>query len=156
MKAIEFNTIDTTWFEIEENTKKVCIENNVGFYNYLGSFVRFKLFNYVKNKALINTVKTLDFTDHIGTRAILNKQVFSTKERELESATEAFEISQKELFAWLNKTKDPYFFILNPVYQYGAGISYESWIDKRNGYIKVDHTGMQNLDIAIDYSNYKL
>ena len=155
MKAIEFNKIEPTWFKIEENTKKKCIENSVEYYNYLGSFIRFQLFNYIKNKALIEIIKHLDFSDTIGTRAILNKRHFSSKERELELAKNDFYKNKKQVFDWLDKTKDPYFFILNPVFEYGAGISYESWVDKRFGYIKVAHTGIQNLDIAIDYFKYK-
>ncbi len=156
MKSIEFNKIESTWFKIEENTKKMCLENDVEFYNYLGSFIRYQLFNYIKNKALIETIKTLDFSDKIGTRAILNKSHFSTKEIELELAKNNFYKNQKQLFDWLDKTQDAYFFILNPVFEYGAGISYESWVNKRYGYVKVAHTGTQNLDIAIDYAKYKL
>ena len=155
MKAEEFNKIDPTWFKIEENTKKKCIENSVEYYNYLGSFIRFKLFNYIKSKALIETIKHIDFSDTIRTRAILNKRHFLSKERELELSKNDFYKNQKQLFDWLNKTKDPYFFILNPVFQYGSGISYESWVDKRFGYVKVDYTGINNLDIAIDYFKYK-
>lgn len=156
MKAIEFNKIEPTWFKIEENTKKMCLKNDVEFYNYLGSFIKFQLFNYIKNKALIKTIKTLDFTDTIGTRAILNKRHFSSKEREIELAENDFNKNKKQLFDWLDKTTDPYFFILNPVFEYGAGISYDSWVSKRCGYIKVAHTGIQNLDIAINYTKYKL
>ncbi|MFV9552060.1 hypothetical protein [Algibacter sp. PT7-4] len=155
MKAIEFNKIEPTWFDIEENTKKECLKNNVELYDYLGSFVRFKLFNYIKNKALIETIKNLDFSDKIGTRAILNKKHFSSKERELEIAVSSFNKNKKEVFEWLDETNNPYFFILNPVFEYGAGIDYESWVNKRYGYVKVSHTGIQNLDIAIDYFKYK-
>ncbi|WP_336065534.1 hypothetical protein [Mesoflavibacter sp. CH_XMU1404-2] len=155
MKTIEFDKIEPTWFNIEENTKKECLKNNIEFYDYLGNFVKFKLFNYIKTKALIETIKTLDFNDEIGTRAILNKRHFSNKNRELELAISDFNKKKIEVFEWLDKTKNPYFFILNPVYQYGAGIDYKSWINERYGYIKVAHTGIQNLDIAIDYLKYK-
>ena len=155
MKAIEFNKKEPTWFNIEENTKKMCLKNDVEYYNYLGSFIKFQLFNYIKNKALIETIKSLDFSDTIGTRAILNKIHFSSKARELELAKKDFYKKQKQVFEWLDKTKDAYFFILNPVFEYGAGIGYASWVDKRHGYIKVAHTGIQNLDIAIDYQKYK-
>ena len=115
MKAIEFNKIEPTWFKIEENTKKKCIENSVEYYNYLGCFIRYQLFNYIKKKALIETIKHLDFSDIIGIRAILNKRHFSSKERELELAKNDFYKNQKQVFDWLDtKTKDPYFFILNP------------------------------------------
>ena len=154
MKAIEFNEIEPTWFDIEQSTKQKCIENDVEFCNYLGSFVRFQLFDYIRNKALIETVKSINFNDTIGTRAILNKRNFSTKEKELKLVRYDFNQSQKKLFDWLDKTKDPYFFILNPVFEYGAGIDYGGSISERHGYVKVNHTGVQNLNIAVDYFKY--
>ena len=156
MKAIDFNKLDTTWFNIEENTKKKCVENDVIFLNYLGTFVKWDLFWYEKSKKLINTIKKLDFIDTISTRAILNKRHFLSKEEELEIAYIDFYEKQKKVFDWLDKTKDPYFFILNSVFEYGAGISYESLVDKRHGYIKISHTGIKNLYIAIDYTKYRL
>ena len=151
MKAIEFNKKEPTWFDIEENTKKMCLDNDIKFSNYRGIFVKNMLFNYRKTKTLIQTIINCDFNDRIGTRAILNKSNFSNKERELELAKDDFYKNQKALFDWLDKTKEPYFFILNPVFEYGAGNDYESWVHKRYGYIKIAHTGIQNLDIVIDY-----
>jgi hypothetical protein len=155
MKYTEFNEIEATWFNIEENTKKKCIKNNIDYWDYTGSFIRFKLLNYIKNKAIIKNIKHLDFNDEIGTRAALNKRYFSDKNKELELAVNNFNESKIELFNWLDKTKDPYFFILNPVYEYGSGISYKNYVNKRFGYIKVAHTGLENLDIAIEYLKYK-
>jgi hypothetical protein len=151
MKAIEFNKIESTYFNIEESTKNKCVQNDIEYWDYLGSFIRFKLFNYIKNKALIETIKSIDFNDEIGTRAILNKRYFSDKTKEIELAINNFNHSKTELFNWLDETKEPYFFILNPIYEYGAGISYNKF-----GYIKVAHTGLQNLDIAVDYLKYKI
>ena len=49
----------------------------------------------------------------------------------------------------------PYFFILNPIYKFGAGIDYNSHIKKGYGYIKETCTGINNIDIACDYALYK-
>jgi len=155
MTATEFNKIDNTYFLIEEKTKKVCEENNIDFYNYLGVF-KTLLINYIKNKNHIEVVKKLDFNDKISTRAILNKAVFSSKENEISLAVETFELSKQKMFSWLDKTKTPYFFILNPIFNYGAGIDYNSYFSKRFGYKKEKSTGIQNVDIASDYAIYTL
>lgn len=154
MKAIEYNKIDNTYFLIEEKTKKVCSENNTDFYNYLGVF-KTLLINYVKNKNHIEVVKNCDFNNAIQTRAILNKAFFLSKENEINLAIETFEKSKEQIFKWLDKTKEPYFFILNPIFNYGAGIDYNSYFSKSYGYIKEPLTGLQNLDIAYDYAIYK-
>jgi hypothetical protein len=155
MTANEFNKIDNTYFLIEEETKKICEENNIDFYNYLSVF-KTLLINYIKNKCHIEVVKKCDFNDEISTRAILNKANFSSKENEIIIATEIFEISKQKMFSWLDKTKTPYFFILNPIFNYGSGIDYNSFFSKRYGYKKEKLTGIQNLNIASDYAIYTL
>jgi hypothetical protein len=155
MTATEFNKKDNTYFLIEENTKKVCKENDIDFYNYLGVF-KTLLINYIKNKNYIEVVKNCDFNDKISTRAILNKAAFSSKENEISLAVKTFELSKRKMFSWLDKTKTPYFFILNPIFNYGAGIDYNSYFSKRYGYKKEKLTGIQNLDIACDYAIYTL
>ena len=155
MTASEFNKIDNTYFVIEEKTKRVCEENEIYFYNYLGVFLTL-LFNYIKDKNNIKVVKKCDFNDKIKTRAILNKASFSSKENEIILAFKSFELSKQKMFHWLDQTKTPYFFILNPVYLYGAGIIYGSYFSKRYGYKKEIITGTQNLDIAYDYAFYVL
>ena len=155
MTATEFNKIDNTYFLIEEKTKKVCQENNIDFYDYLGVF-KTLLINYIKNKNHIEVVKNCDFNDKISTRAILNKANFLSKEYEISLAIEIFEISKQKMFSWLDKTKNPYFFILNPIFKYGAGIDYNSYFSKRYDYKKEKLTGIQNLDIACDYAIYTL
>ena len=72
------------------------------------------------------------------------------------SAVETFELSKQKMFSWLDKTKTPYFFILNPIFNYGAGIDYNSYFSKRFGYKKEKSTGIQNVDIASDYAIYTL
>jgi hypothetical protein len=155
MTANEFNKIDKTYFLIEEKTKEVCEKNNIDFYDYLGGFQN-KLNNYFKNYNQIEVIKNLDFSDKISTRAILNRAFFSTKENELAAAYLFLEQSKVKLFNWLDKVEDPYFFILNPVFKYGAGIGYNSYFSKRYGYKKINHTGIQNLELASDYAIYKL
>ena len=155
MTATEFNKIDNTYFLIEEKTKKVCEENNIDFYDYLGVF-KTLLINYIKNKNHIEVVKKCDFNDIISTRAILNKANFSSKDNEISLAIKKFELSKQKMFSWLDKTKTPYFFILNPIFNYGAGIDYNSYFSKRFGYKKEKSTGIQNVDIASDYAIYTL
>ena len=155
MTAFEFNKIDNTYFIIEEKTKKVCKENGIDFYDYLGVF-KTKLNKYIKNKNGINVVENCDFNDKISTRAILNKANFSSKENEIKDLVKKTEKSKIELFNWLDKTKDPYFFILNPIYYYGAGLAYESYFSKKYGYKKDNNTGLKNLEIAFEYSLYKI
>ena len=156
MKSSEYDKIDPTFLNAEIFAKKKCVDNGVDYYNYLGVFVRFTLFNYIKQKKLIKTIETLDFSNKISVRAILNKRDISAKEVELEEAENIFINKQKELFEWLNKTKEPYFFILNPIFHYGAGLSYGNYLSKIYGYSQVDYTGIQNLHIALDYCKYKI
>ena len=150
MNSNKFDEIDNTYFLIEEKTKKVCEENNN---DYLG-FFKTLLINYIKNKNHIEVVKKCGFNDIISTRAILNKANFSSKENEISLAIKAFELSKSKMFNWLDETKTPFFFILNPIFDYGAGIDYNSYFSKRFGYKKVKFTGTQNIDIATDYANY--
>lgn len=156
MTANEFNKIEPTWLDIEKNTKQECINNNVEFYNYTGWFVRYGLFNYRKFKSLIETIEKLDFSDSTKTKAVLNKAHYDSKNEEIKKSIKQFEAVKNKLFEWLDKTNNPYFFILNPVYEYGLGISYRSWVNNNQGYKKVWWTGVQNRHIAIDYANYKL
>lgn len=155
MTVNEYNKVDNTCFLIEQQSKKLCKENNIDFYNYLGFFMPL-LINYIDYKNKIQIVKNCDFENKILTKAILNKANFALKENELELAIQNFNFAKNKLYAWLDKTKTPYFFILNPIYKYGAGIDYNSYFIKRFGYVKYKHTGTQNLDIAFDYAIYKL
>lgn len=150
MTAKEFNKIDSTYFLIEEKSKQMCKENNVDYFDYIGSFKRM-LTQYVIKKKQIEIINKCDFNDFVSTRAILNKANFARKEQETNYAIQEFNRVKKELFSWLDKTKVPYFFILNPMYKYGAGIDYNNF-----GYKKETSTGLNNTDIAYDYAIYKL
>lgn len=155
MVATDYNKIDNTYFLIQKKAKEVCNQNNIDYYNYLGVF-KTLLFNYIKNKNHIEVVKNCDFSDKISTRAILNKSVLLSKENEINLAVKNFELSKQKMFNWLDKTETPYFFILYPIFEYGAGIDYNSWFCQRYGYKKDCFTGIENLDIACDYANYKI
>ena len=56
---------------------------------------------------------------------------------------------EKKLFNWLDKTKTPYFFILNPYFLYG-------YFTDCYRYNKAFYTGIQNLETAEKYANYKI
>lgn len=155
MTKVEYDSIDNTFDLIEQKTIYFCDSNNVNFYNYLGEF-KILLKNYIVNKNTIETINNLNWVDPIKVRAVLNTKDFGSKEHETKKHINLFEKSKECLFKWLDNTKDPYFFILNPIYNYGAGSDYNSYFSKRHGYKKVDFTGIQNLDIAIDYALYKL
>lgn len=155
MTAKEYNKIDNTYFLIQEKSKKICNENNIDFYEYLSVFKNL-LKNYIKNKTYIDVVNNCDFNNKISTRAVLNKANFSSKENEVNSAIVSFNYSKNKLFNWLDKTTDPYFFILNPVFKYGAGIGYNSYVSKSFGYKKIYFTGSENSNIAKEYALYKL
>ena len=154
MTAIEYNKIDNTYFLIEEKTKENCLNNNIDYYDYLSVFKRL-LSSYIKNKEKISIVLHLNFNDKISTRAVLNKRFFLSKEKEMELANNNFKKSKKELFTWLDNVKEPYFFLLNPIYNYNTGLDYNSYFSKIYGYKKEKFTGSNNLNICIEYYNYK-
>jgi hypothetical protein len=133
---------------MNEIAERKCIENSIRYYRYIGEIYYLNL-NYQKSKSIIEVINKLDFDDYIKTRAILNKSDFSTKEIELDIAIEKYEKHRITYFKWLDELKDPYFFILNPIYNYGC---YKGDLQWR----KENFTGLCNLDIAVDYAKYKL
>lgn len=152
MKALEYDKKEPAFRIIDNKTKKYCEINNIDYFEYIGVFIPL-LSKYIKKKALVAVIEKLDFSDKISTRAVLNKAHFLSKETELYNAKIAFDECKEKMFNWLNKTKDPYFFILNPFFKYGAGIQYKGF-----GYLKVRETGAskENLCIAEDYAKYKI
>ena len=154
MTSYVFNKIDNTYFLLEEKSKDFCNQNNVDFYEYLSIFKRL-LKSYSLDKIKIKAIEGLNFNDYIKARTILNKSTISSKEYELSVINTQFNKSRIDLFEWLDNTHDPYFFILNPIYKFGAGIDYNSHIKKGYGYIKETCTGINNIDIACDYALYK-
>lgn len=156
MKSSEYDKLDPIFIKLETEFKYKCEDNGVEYYDYLGLFVRYLLPNYVKAKELITTVKGLDFNDIISTRAILNRRNFNGKKQEIDRANEEFRQTAVKLFNWLDKVDEPFYFIMNPLYKYGAGIDYESHISTRYGYLKDRFSGSHNLEIAVDYARYKL
>lgn len=155
MKAFDFNKIENTYFLIEEKTKERCIDNNIDYYEYISTF-KTLIKNYTKTKNHIKVVENLDFKDFIKARAVLNKIDIMPKPLEIISAKSRFNEAKIKLFNYLEKLKEPYFFILNPMYFYSAGIEHNYYFTKRYGYKKELGTGSENIDIAIDYANYKL
>lgn len=151
MKASEYREINPFFYNLEQITKASCTVEGIGYHSYLGSFIDCLLYGYIKNKKHFELVKSLDFKDEISTRAILNKANFGSKREEIEDAFKDFNASQEKLFSWLDNCDNPYFFILNPVYYYG-------WMykEQKYGYKKARDTGSVNIDIAVDYANYRL
>ena len=133
---------------MNEIAERKCIENNIGYYRYIGEIYYLNL-NYQKSKSIIEVINKLDFDDYIKTRAILNKSDFATKEIELDIAIEKHKNHRITYFKWLDELKEPYFFILNPIYNYGYYNRVLKWR-------KENFTGLCNLDIAVDYAKYKL
>jgi hypothetical protein len=156
MKSLEYNLIEPVFLRLDNKLKNKCLKNNIDYWDYQGVFVRILLVNYIKYKNSISDIHKLDFSDRLKVKAVLNKAQYSSKQNELDKAQTNLIKAQTKLFKWLDKTKDPYYFILNPIYNYGAGSSYKSNVNPIYGYLKDRHTGIQNLSIAIDYANYKI
>jgi hypothetical protein len=133
---------------MNEIAERKCIENNIGYYRYIGEIYYLNL-NYQKSKSIIDVINKLDFDDYIKTRAILNKSDFNNKEIELDIAIEKHQNYRLTYFKWLDELKEPYFFILNPIY-------YLSYYKNTLQWRKENFTGLCNLDIAVDYAKYKL
>lgn len=148
MTSIDFDKTDNTWRLIDNKLIQVCNDNNVDYYDYVGVFLNLlNKFNSLLSKK--NTIEKLDFKNKLDVRAILNKRDISSKEIELLEAQKKVEKYEKKLFNWLDKTKTPYFFILNPYFLYG-------YFTDCYRYNKVFYTGIQNLETAEKYANYKI
>ena len=145
MKATEFDKINPLYRSIISKTNERVADTNIGIWDYLGPFIS-KLSRYLQGKERVEIVKTLDFRDKVKVRAILNKNTSSRLQETFEAKRDLAQ-SKQELFDWLDKTSDPYFFILNPVFLYQSG---------GNLYKQTPHPGSHNVDIAIDYAKYKL
>ena len=148
MTSIDFDKTDNTWRLIDNKLIQVCNDNNVDYYDYVGVFLNLlNKFNSLLSKK--NTIEKLDFKNKLDVRAILNKRNISSKEIELLEAQKKVEKYEKKLFNWLDKTKTPYFFILNPYFLYG-------YFTDCYRYNKAFYTGIQNLETAEKYANYKI
>lgn len=148
MTAKEYDDINPFFNNLEQLTINKCNESGVNFWNYI-SFVDFDLKNYITCLNKIITVSKMDFDCPIKTRAILNKKHFGSKEEEIKNLVLILRIKRKKLYDWLDKTKDPYFFIMNNVYRFGC----YGGVDQ---YKHIEYTGSKNYDIAIEYSKHKL
>ena len=153
MKAIEYDLKEPVFKAIMENYNNKCNDSNISI-NMCYNSLMYKFQKYSDLKNLIQIIKELDFENEDDFRAlkrIVNRAWFKDKEHEIIEAKEKFNIIKIDLFSFLDSTKEPYFFILHPFYKFGQGINY-----KNCSYIKDNSSGLQNIDIAIDYSFYKL
>jgi len=135
--------------EIEKyNTK--CIDSKISV-NFCYNELMYKFEKYLNQRNKIELIKRLNFKDLFKVKVILNKANVNSKQEELISAQSDFKKTQKDLFDFLDKTKDPYFFILQPFYKFGSGINYTPITYKKD-----NCSGINNIDIACDYANYKI
>jgi hypothetical protein len=150
-KAEQMNQYNDCYFfeKAISNYEKKCNESGVSI-DFCYNSLMYKFQKYAHGKNKIKLIERLDFTDKNRVKVLLNKSLFSSKEEEIKEAIKNFNIIKSDLFDWLNKTKDPYFFILKPFYKFGVGINHESI-----PYKKDNMSGIQNLEIAFDYANYK-
>ncbi|SHN18686.1 hypothetical protein [Flavobacterium xinjiangense] len=148
--ANEYDKINS-FFSNEINIyEQECLKSNVSVYFCYNSLM-YKFQKYADEKNKIKLIERLDFTDKNRVKVLLNKASFSSKKEELKLATENFALIKHDLFEWLDKTKNPYFFILHPFFKFGSGINYIPI-----PYKKDNMSGVQNTDIACDYANYVL
>lgn len=127
-----------------------CLKSNVSLnicYNYL--MYAIQKYSHLKNK--IQLIERLDFNDGLRVKMLLNKADAQSKTIETAIAVDEFTQAKVLLFSWLDKTSNPYFFILQPFFKAGAGIAYGGY-----GYVQDKMSGIKNLHIAEDYANYKL
>lgn len=126
--------------------------NKQGFNsNSVATWLFYLLQKYGHERNKIELIKRLDFSDKNKVKVLLNKAFFSTKEDELNLAIDTFEALKKEFFGFLDSTSNPYFFILQPFYKFGVGVSY-----RKVSYKADNMSGTQNIDIAGDYALYKI
>lgn len=133
--------------EIEKYNIK-CIESNVSI-DFCYNSLMYLFEKYYNANATIKLLNKLDFKDAFKVKILLNKANFNSKEEEIRLANENLNKIRKELFDFLDTTKDPYFFILQPFYKFGSGINYNPI-----PYKKDVSSGLINLELATDYANY--
>jgi len=90
----------------------------------------------------------LDFSNYINVRAVLSQAHFGSKAEEMYIAKLNFDVIEKKLFDYLDTLKNPYFFILHPIYEYRGKLQTPT------GYFKNIAFGIHNLHIACDYAFY--
>ncbi len=138
-------------------SKEKCLENNVGYYEYLGSFVYCMLFMYVRYKNNISSLKELkgktDYKSQYLFRNIAQNDYINGYDYCFEKQSMLFDKARNKIFNWLDKTKEPYFFILNPVYNYNTYMCSGGY-----GLYKENLTGFNKdtFDLLKDYSLYKI
>jgi len=148
--ANEYDKINSFFRNEIIKYEKECLKSGVSI-NFIYNSLMYKFQKYADEKNKIKLIERLDFSDKNRVKVLLNKASFSSKKEELELAIKNFALIKYDLFEWLDKTKNPYFFILHPFYKFGAGINY-----RPIHYKKDNMSGIQNTDIACDYANYIL
>ena len=148
--ANEYDKINSFFRNEISIYEQECLKSNVSV-NFCYNSLMYKFQKYADEKNKIKLIERLDFADKNKVKVLLNKASFSSKKEELELAIKNFTLIKYDLFEWLDKTKNPYFFILHPFYKFGAGINY-----RPIPYKKDNMSGIQNTDIACDYANYVL
>ena len=153
MRSIEYDSKEPIFKLIMDNYNNKCNDSDISI-NFCYNSLMYKFQKYSDSKNLIQIVKGLDFENENDLRAlkrIVNRAWFQDKEQEIIEAKEKFNNIKLDLFSFLDSTKEPYFFILHPFYKFGQGINYKGY-----GYVKDNCSGLENINIATDYSFYKL
>ena len=140
--------------------KDKCKGNGVEFWNYYGKFVRYLMSDYIRLKKDIEFVESLDVHRLTYNDKYLLRNIFQNDfrmgipmaKRKLDYK---FRQVKKECFEWLSKTKEPYFFIYNPLYfknnYYDTG--YGTYLEESTGISKDSHILAK--DYALHLMNYK-
>jgi len=150
MVKIEFDIKEPFFKKQQDLYEAECIKQGFNS-NTVATWLFYLLQKYGHERNKIELIKRLDFSDKNKVKVLLNKAFFSTKEDELNLAIDTFETLKKEFFEFLDNTSNPYFFILQPFYKFGAGVSY-----RKVPYKADNMSGSQNIDIAGDYAIYKI
>lgn len=143
-KEYDLNICDFYRKDIESYEKKMY-ENGITS----NASLEWMMLDFNKSFSLIDTVKQLDFSDFHKCMVVLNRKLIASRDKEIEKATKDYLIKAEVLFNFLDKLKDPYYFILHPIYEYKV-------MHRKDGYIKTHNSGIDNLEIAIEYFKYKI
>lgn len=153
MKASEFDSIVPFYRSILLNLEKQCLLDNIDILDYETVFLNF-IEKYHNSLEMIEKIKKLDFNNVSQLKAVLNKSAIHSKAGELRFQEHIYQDSKKEIFNWLDKVSNPYFYLFNPYYKYGANLYCDFYLYKIWGYQKSRYTGLKNVGIACEYANY--
>lgn len=140
MKCIEFD---------EDNPIYRSINSEISNDEYLYNFIRWWSPKYNSLMYSIDRVRKCNFNNYWDVVSILNKKNFGSKEYELNVLNDSFNKVEKDIFTWLDSIDNPYKHILHPLYEYNV-------INGIYGYRLNDGSGLNNVDMAINYAKYKV